>query len=237
MHSRSCAARRSGEAVDSWAARRNGGAVDWCPGRGWAALGYVAMRVPLANPSQGQEPGLAPKWYVIQVIAGREERMAALISKATSADVLKECFCPMFATETKVRGEWVPVKRVMLPGYIIAVTDNPRGVADSLVRLPEFCRVLKQGGVFEPLAKDEVQIIGGATKPGDRTVPMSCAFKDGDEVIITSGPLKGHEALIESVDRRKSVAYLAFDICGRHVTSRVGIAVVSAMGERARRRA
>lgn len=207
------------------------------PGRGWAALGCVAMRVPLANPSQGQEPGVAPKWYVIQVIAGREERMAHLISRVTPRAVLDECFCPMFETETKVRGRYVPITRVLLPGYLIAVTSNPRGVADSLATLPEFCRVLMQGGAFQPLAKEEVEIIGGPTSKGNRVVPMSTAVKDGDRVVVTAGPLVGHEGRICGIDRRKSVAYLEFDICGRRVKSRIGLAVVTAKHEGSQPRA
>lgn len=171
---------------------------------------------------------MQPKWYVIQVMAGREERMARLISQVTPAAVLNECFCPMFATESKVRGQWVKVTRVLLPGYIIAVTNDPRRVADSLATLPEFCRILTQSGAFAPLAKDEVQIIGGPTVKGERVVPMSSAIKDGDRVEVTSGPLVGHEGMICGIDRRKSIAYLEFDICGRRVKTRIGLAVVTA---------
>lgn len=46
-----------------------------------------------------------------------------------------------------------------------------------------------------PLAKEEVQLIGSFTHVGDRVVPMSEALKDGDQVVVTAGPLLGHEAL------------------------------------------
>ena len=101
---------------------------------------------------------------------------------------------------------------------------------DGLRTLQEFCRVLMQGGAFQPLAKDEVEIIGRLTCTGHRVVPMSLGFKDGDEVVVTEGPLLGHEGRICGIDRRKSVAYLEFDICGRHVRVRIGLAVVTAKG-------
>ena len=43
-----------------------------------------------------------------------------------------------------------------------------------------------------------------------------------------AGPLLGHEGLIKTINRRKSTAYLELDLCGRRVTTRVGLAVLSA---------
>ena len=44
---------------------------------------------------------------------------------------------------------------------------------------------------------------------------------------MTAGPLLGHEGLIKTINRRKSTAYLELDLCGRRVTTRVGLAVKS----------
>ena len=96
-----------------------------------------------------------------------------------------------------------------------------------LLRMDDFARVLSQDGQFVPLAKEEVQLIGGFTYRGDRVVPMSEALKDGDQVVVTAGPLLGHEGLIKTINRRKSTAYLELDLCGRRVTTRVGLAVLS----------
>ena len=94
--------------------------------------------------------------------------------------------------------------------------------------MDDFARVLSQDGRFVPLAKEEVQLIGGFTHVGDRVVPMSEALKDGDKVVVTAGPLLGHEGLIKDVNRRKNTAFLEVDLCGRRVTTRVGLAVLTA---------
>lgn len=88
-------------------------------------------------------------------------------------------------------------------------------------------RVLSQDGQFVPLAKEETQLIGSFTNRGDRVVPMSEALKDGDRVVVTAGPLLGHEGLIKDINRRKCTAYLELNLCGRRVTTRVGLAVLS----------
>ena len=59
-------------------------------------------------------------------------------------------------------------------------------------------------------------------------MPMSEALKDGDQVVVTAGPLLGHEGLIKTINRRKCTAYLELNLCGRSVTTRVGLAVLSA---------
>lgn len=50
----------------------------------------------------------------------------------------------------------------------------------------------------------------------------------GANIVVTAGPLLGHEGLIKTINRRKSTAYLELDLCGRRVTTRVGLAVLSA---------
>lgn len=166
-------------------------------------------------------------WYVIQVMRGREEAMASLISRVVPKSVLEECFYPQYATEMKVRGAWVPVQKPLFPGYLIGITGDPATLERHLLKMNEFARVLSQGDVFVPLAKEEVALIGGFTRPGDRVVPMSLGFKDGDRVIVTQGPLKGHEGLITDINRRKSTAYLSIDLCGRKVSVRMGLGVLN----------
>lgn len=98
---------------------------------------------------------------------------------------------------------------------------------EYLLRMDDFARVLAQDGQFVPLAKEEVQLIGGFAHKGDRVVPMSEALKDGDQVVVTAGPLLGHEGPIKNINRRKSTAYLELNLCGRCITTRVGLAVLS----------
>ena len=125
------------------------------------------------------------QWYVIQVMKGREDAMAALIGRVVPKCLLQEVFSPKYETEIKVRGRWIPVQKPLLPGYLIAICDDPKAVEAMLLDMDEFARLLSQGNEFVPLAPDEVEIIGGFTKPGNRVVPMSTGVKDGDRVVIT----------------------------------------------------
>lgn len=166
-------------------------------------------------------------WYVIQVINGREDVMRERIERMVPAGAMQELFYPQYLTEIKVHGEWVNTTKPLFPGYLICDTADPRTVQQYLLRMDDFARVLSQDGQFVPLAKEETQLIGSFTNRGDRVVPMSEALKDGDQVVVTAGPLLGHEGLIKTINRRKSTAYLELNLCGRRVTTRVGLAVLS----------
>ena len=125
-------------------------------------------------------------WYVIQVINGREDVMRERIERMVPADAMQELFYPQYQTEIKVQGEWVSTTKPLFPGYLICDTADPRTVQQYLLRMDDFARVLSQDGQFVPLAKEEVQLIGGFTHRGDRVVPMSEALKDGDQVWVGS---------------------------------------------------
>lgn len=166
-------------------------------------------------------------WYVIQVIKGREEAMVERIERVLPADVADEVFYPQYTTQIKVRGVWSNVDKPLFPGYLMCITDQPRLVEQHLLRMDDFARVLRQGDEFVPLAKEETVVLEQFTHRGERIVPMSQAIKEGDNVVVTAGPLLGHEAMISCINRHKSIATLEFDLCGRHVTARLGLAVLS----------
>ena len=57
-------------------------------------------------------------------------------------------------------------------------------------------------------------------------VGLSTAVKEGDRIVITSGPLMRHEGLIKSINRRKSLAFLEIQMFGRTITTKVGLAIL-----------
>ena len=167
-----------------------------------------------------------PRWYVVQVATGKEETMCRLIEHLAPEGCLEECFAPRYATEMKVRGEWVSAQKPLFPGYLIAVTNEPVQLADALRKTPEFARLLSMGETFVPLHGEDQAWIGAFTKKGERVVPMSTGVMEGDRVVVLDGPLFGCEAMIKSVNRHKSLAILEFEICGRTVTTKVGLGIV-----------
>ena len=176
--------------------------------------------------SQRVPRAAGPRWYVIQIATGKEEAMCRLVERLAPEGSLEECFAPRYATEMKVRGEWVPAQKPLFPGYLIAVTNKPELLSDALRGTPEFTRLLSVGETFVPLHEEDQAWIGAFTKKGARVIPMSTGVMEGDRVVVLDGPLVGCEAMIKSVNRHKSLAILEFEICGRRVTTKVGLGIV-----------
>lgn len=130
-------------------------------------------------------------WYVIQVMGGQEKSSLNLMQRLVSSEVLQETFIPQRETMRHRGGAWVKTLEILFPGYLFVVTDDPERLAVQLRNVPAFTRLLGNGGVFLPLAEEEVALIkvlgGGATSlkcPRGLSKVMRCAFS-GDRCVIT----------------------------------------------------
>lgn len=176
-----------------------------------------------------------PGWYVIQVRTGRERAAReAILRAARSADaesdrdrpLVEECFSPRYATRHKVHGQWVDDELDLLPGYVVAVTDDPWSLSRLLSQVSGFAMLLKAGETFAPLSGSDREWLEGWTKRGDRTVPMSFAYKSGDAIVVTEGPLAGREATITRVNRRRCLAHVELRVGPKVIHTTVGLAVL-----------
>ncbi len=165
--------------------------------------------------------------YVVQVLTGREKQVKHLIEKIVHRDLIEECFIPYFKLKKRMQGEWQLVEERLTPGYLYVTTRDIDSVQQALWGVPSFTKLLGNDGGFIPLRKDEMQWLDKLTGAGDRTVDMSEGIIEGDQILITAGPLKGLEALIRKVDRHKRLAYIDMHMFGRTKTIRVGLEIVS----------
>ena len=175
-------------------------------------------------------------WYVVQVQAGREMAMCSVIERACSEHDeraapderigLRECFSPKFHSQKKWRGEWREVDYQLMPGYVVAIVKEPSKLDRRLRDIRDFCRVVTSGETYMPLSEYERTWIASYTSKGNRVVPMSFGYREGDSVVVTQGPLKGNEARIVKVDRTNSMAHLEFHVGQMTIKTKVGLAVM-----------
>lgn len=156
-------------------------------------------------------------WYVIQVPTGKEAALCAVIERVAGSGELSECFVPSFETQRKVRGAWETVRAVLFPGYVVAVTRNVGALKQ---------RLLTMGESFVPLDDADRAWLSAFTTADDRAIPMSMGVVEGDRIVVTQGPLMGHEGWITSVNRRKSLAFIQVEMFGRKIETRIGLGIV-----------
>lgn len=165
-------------------------------------------------------------WYVVQVMTGRESHLRELICREVGPEVLSECFIPSFEVQKKVRGAW-RIERVRLfPGYVFVVTGDIEELKQRLRRVPEFVRLLTVGESFVALEASERAWLASFTAAGERVIPMSMGAVEGDRIVVTRGPLMGHEGWIVRVNRRKSLAFIQVEMFGRRIETKIGLGIV-----------
>ena len=163
--------------------------------------------------------------YVVQVIGGRESTGGELVRKH-AGDIVDECFLPSFELMRRKNGVWHKAVELLFPGYLFVKTDKPEQLAERLRRVPVFMRLLGSNDSFIPLAPDEVAWLEALTTAKTHVVEMSRGVIEGDNVIVTEGPLKGHEGMIAKIDRHKRLAYLDMRMFGRSKSVRIGLEIV-----------
>lgn len=163
--------------------------------------------------------------YVVQVIGGRESTARSLLYKH-AFDCMDECFLPKYELMKRKEGEWHKVKKPLFPGYLFVRTNNPEQLSARMRAIPVFMRLLGSNDQFIPLAPDELLWFNTFTDMGKYLVEMSRGVIEGDRVIVTEGPLKGHEAMITKINRHKRLAYVDLHMFGRDRTVSIGLEIV-----------
>lgn len=164
-------------------------------------------------------------WYVIQVRTGTEEEIQRQCEKIIDKSILERSFIPKYEQERKYQGKWHTELKVLFPGYVFLVSEDMRKLFFELKRVIGLTKLLGTGETIVPLTGEEASFLlrlGGE----EQTVEMSEGIIENDRVIVTSGPLRGNEALIKKIDRHKRKAWLEIEMFGRTVEMQVGLEVV-----------
>ena len=172
------------------------------------------------------EPALKESnWYVIQVMTGTEERIAASIRQLLSSDFYELCFVPLQEMPFKKDGKYVTITRPLFPGYLFLITDNIDQVNTELWKLAGFTRILGTSGSFVPLSREEVEAFRGLADH-NYNVSLSKGYILGDQITVTEGPLKGQEGRIKKIDRHKRTAIVEMPFLGKTTGVRVPLEIV-----------
>ena len=151
-------------------------------------------------------------WYVLQVRTGTEENIRTQCRNNIPEAVL-------------IRGTWTVVRKVLFPGYVFAVTDRPDDLYQSLKQVIGLTKLLGTGQEIVPLTEEEknfLEELGGR----EQIVAMSEGIIEGDQVIVTKGPLKGKEGMIRKIDRHKRKVWLEVKMFGKMQRVEAGLEIV-----------
>lgn len=166
-------------------------------------------------------------WYAVQVRSGKEDKFVEWCEKKVNHQAYKDIFIPRVMMAKKYQGKWHNEKRVLFPGYVFVITDQVEDLFQELKKIPDLTKMLGEykGEIF-PIYSKEVQYLLKYDQEG-HVVNMSTGYIEGDNIIITDGPLMGYEGSIKKIDRHKRIAYLDLEGFEDITSIKVGLEIIS----------
>lgn len=110
---------------------------------------------------------------------------------------------PWRVKEERKHGVWTSVRKPLLPGYLFLYAKEELPVY-RIQELPDVLRFLSYGGEFR-LGGEDLKFAKWVLKYGG-LIGLSQAFREGDHIVVTGGPMKDYEGSITKVDKRKRIA-------------------------------
>lgn len=125
----------------------------------------------------------------------------------------------------KVKKETLPV----FPGYVFIESENILKDLDFywvVRKTPGFIRFLRDN--ISPIALSERDrlLLGHFMSFGEFADTSKVSFDENERIVVHSGPLKGLEGQIVSVNRRKGRAKVSLDICSESFLIDLGFEAV-----------
>lgn len=168
-----------------------------------------------------------PSIYAVQVRGGSERRQLERLL-AVPSQAVKDCFIPEYEIKRARHGEWRTERALLFPGYLFIETIDPPALAEHLAQTAGFTRLLGAGGERSmPLTSEEAAWLDVLTEGGSHVVRMSEGVIEGDRVMVSKGPLRGHEAKIAKIDRHKRTAVLEMRMFNQVRQVTVGLEIVA----------
>lgn len=79
---------------------------------------------------------------------------------------------------------------------------------------------------FLPIEEEKEALFRSMLNEKDE-ISISKGIIDGDNVIVTEGPLQGYEGMIKKINRHKRIAVLGLDLFGQGTDVTVGLEIVA----------
>lgn len=165
-------------------------------------------------------------WYAVWVQTGMEEQVKKTCDrKLGDQGIYEECFLPKYEKPWRENGVWTKQEKVLFPGYLFFVTEDPEALHFALKTIPQFTKLLgdREGPI--PLYEAEVDFLSKHINK-DRIFEISKGEYIGKTLIVTEGPLKDLTGKVVYVDRHGRQAVLATEFFGRTVRMKVGLEIV-----------
>lgn len=162
---------------------------------------------------------MAARWYVVNVHAGFEKKVATSIEekaiKKGLEDQFEQIIVPTETVEEVRRGKKLESERKLIPGYVLVrmqLSDETWHLVKNTANVTGF---LGGGGRPQAISNAEAERIMNAAAEGAERARPAMNFEIGEQVRVIDGPFNTFIGLVEDVDNDKARLKVAVSIFGR----------------------
>ncbi|MDR0690510.1 MAG: transcription termination/antitermination protein NusG [Streptococcaceae bacterium] len=160
-----------------------------------------------------------PKWYIIQVYSGCENKVARSIEeqceKKGFRDRIKEILIPTEEVIEIKSGTKNYVDKKCFPGYVLVKMHLTDAVWHVIKGIPKVSGILGSKGKPQPISEAEVRQILEQVKESKEKPKSSVNYEIGDQVRVIDGPFASFSGFVEEIEDDKQKLKVSVMIFGR----------------------
>lgn len=156
------------------------------------------------------------KWYVLQVMTGKELDIRNHLQKKGI-----KAWTPRKTVMERKNGVWKTSIKLLFPSYVLVKIDLDASIYYYLKPLPGVIKFLGTKAP-EPVSEDEIAVIARLTGEDDM-LEISNIYIEGSCIKVVSGPLVGLEGKIIKLEPRRQRAKVNISLMGQPRIVEIGI--------------
>ncbi|MFH1826635.1 MAG: transcription termination/antitermination protein NusG [bacterium] len=165
---------------------------------------------------EAAKPKVEPRWYVIQALTGKEDRVKQAILQTIELEGLKDkVFQVLVPTEEIVEikgGKRVEKVRKMFPGYVFLEMILDEATWYHIRETAGVARFIGTKTSPTPVSPKEMQRV---LKQLGKEERLEITFEKGEAVRVISGPFRGYTGTVDEVNVEKGKLKILINIFGR----------------------
>lgn len=159
------------------------------------------------------------KWYILNVMAGQENKVAAeiqsMIARGVVEKTIAEVLVPVKPVMKVKKGQKVQESQKLFPGYVFINANLAVGEAYSIINsIPKVMGFLGGKNNPQPVADAKMEEILNLSKVQEAD-NRDIVFEIGETLNIIEGPFESFSGVVEEFDAEKQKVKISVLIFGR----------------------
>ena len=169
------------------------------------------------------------KWYILNVMAGQEQKIANKINNLLVSSALKqyidEVLVPTKKTTKIKNGKKAQVEEKLFPGYVFVKGNLDSDAYNILNRMENVMNILGTKNKPKPVSeKKMVEIQKAISNEEENNIKQ--IFEIGEKVNVIEGPFESFTGTVENFDTEKQKAKISILIFGRSTSVELDISQI-----------